>query len=172
MASRKSGKGRHKANRLPRRLFKRPPGPRRPSDALLSKVPPGARLVYSPAGHEKMSDVLREFVDPYWNSAPDESALRGLLSLAIVAWNAALLPDDEGEEMVDEMIATGFPRASAAERAEARGLLESLVARKREHFAANRRAIVSFELMDEGHEYRIHVMSTLPSDGLKPEDFP
>jgi hypothetical protein len=40
-------------------------------------------------------------------------------------------------------------------------LVEALVRRKEELFAANRRALVSFELTDRGDDYHLTVASTL-----------
>ena len=152
MASRKPRKDRRKGDRLPRRLFKRALGP---------AIPPGSQVLYEPAGREKMSEVLEEFVEPYRDSADTFDAYRKLLSVALVAWNAALLPEGKRRAMIDEMIAAGLPHASAADRAQTRGLIEAMVRRKQEHFAANQRAIVSFELTDRGDDYYLAVASTL-----------
>jgi hypothetical protein len=152
MASRRSKKDRRNRDRLPRRLFKRARGP---------AIPPGTRVVYEPAGREKMSEVLEDFIEPYRDSADTEDAFRKLLSMALVAWNAALLPEGERRAMIDEMIAAGLPRAAEADRAQARGLIEAMVRRKEQHFAANRRAIISFELTDRGDDYHLSVASTL-----------
>lgn len=71
---------------MPKRLFKRGP---------LTAIPPGIKVVYEPAGHEKMSDVLDDFIEPYSDVADTEDAYRKLLMLGQMAWNTALLPDDE-----------------------------------------------------------------------------
>jgi hypothetical protein len=170
MASRKPKNDRRKRDRLPRRLFKRPrdsaipPGDRDSAIAAGSRgpaVPPGTRVVYSPAGREKMSEVLEDFIEPYKDSAPTEDKMRNLLTLGILAWNAALMPEPKRQAFIDEMIEAGFTRANAADRALARDLVEIMVRRKLEHFAANRRAIVSFELTDRGYDFHLSVASTL-----------
>ena len=79
----------------------------------------------------------------------------------MLAWNAALLPEDKRRAMVDEMLAAGFAGASAAVRPEARRIIEAMIRRKEEHFAANRRAIVSFQLTDRGDDFHLAVASTL-----------
>ncbi len=43
-------------------------------------------------GIEKMSKVLEEFVEPYMDMATDEQGYRTVLTLGMLAWNAALLP--------------------------------------------------------------------------------
>ena len=63
--------------------------------------------------------------------------------------------------MIDEMVEAGLPRAAETDRAQAREIIEMLVRRKEEHFTANRRAIISFELTDTGDDYHLSVASTL-----------
>ncbi len=79
----------------------------------------------------------------------------------MLAWNAALMPESEGRATIDMAIEAGFKRSSGADRATAKEFVEALVQRKREHFASNQRAIVSFELTDTGDGYHLSVMSTL-----------
>jgi hypothetical protein len=152
MASRKPDKGRGKKDRLPKRLFKQRRGP---------AIPPGTNVVYEPAGREKMSEVLEDFIEPYKDMADTDDAFRKLLNLAVLAWNAALLREDQRRAMIDETLEVGLPGASEADRALAREFVEELVRRKEEHFAANRRAIYSFELTDTGDGYHLSVASTL-----------
>jgi hypothetical protein len=161
MASRKPKKHRPGRDRLSRRLSKRLRGAAYSPAVRNPAVPPGARVVYQPAGHEKMSEVLEDFVEPYRELADTEDAFRELLTLGIVAWNAALLPEDGWQAMTDEMFDAGFSHAPRADRARARELVELLVRRKLEHFAANQRAIISFELTDTGDSFHLSVISTL-----------
>ena len=108
-----------------------------------------------------MSDVLEDFVDPYWDMADDADALRKLLSLAVLAWDAALLPEPKRQAMIDDTLGAGFSRASEADRAQAREFVELMVKRKLEHFPDNRRAIISFTLTDTGTGYHLSVASSL-----------
>ncbi len=124
-------------------------------------IPPGTRVVYEPEGREKMSEVLEELVEPYRDQAEGYDAFKKLLQLGVLAWNAALLPEEKRQVMVDEILAAGFARASAADRAEVRQFIEAMIRRKEELFAANRRAIISFELTDRGDDFYISVASTL-----------
>ncbi|MGC8643187.1 MAG: hypothetical protein ACP5XB_25280, partial [Isosphaeraceae bacterium] len=131
---------------MPKRLFKRGP---------LTAIPPGIKVVYEPAGHEKMSDVLDDFIEPYSDVADTEDAYRKLLMLGQMAWNTALLPDDERQVIIDQTLDAGFARTSGPTRAAAREFIETLVRRKLEHFAGNRRAILSFSLTDTGDGYHL-----------------
>jgi hypothetical protein len=141
-----------KKDRMPRRLFKQ---------GRMPAIPPGSKVVYEPAGREKMSDVLEDFIEPYRDMADTEDAFRKLLTLALLAWNAALLPEDRRRTMIDETLGAGFSRASEADRSQAREFVEVMVRRKEEYFPSNRRAIISFELTDKGDDYHLSVASTL-----------
>jgi hypothetical protein len=152
MASRRSKKNNRNKDRLPKRLFKRERGP---------AIPPGTRVVYEPAGREKMSDILDEFIEPYEELAANEESYRKLLNLGVLAWNAALMPEDQRRTAIDEMLREGLPRSSKEDRAQAKAFIETLIRRKEERFAANQRAIISFELTDTGDGYHLTVASTL-----------
>jgi hypothetical protein len=152
MASRRSKKGNRNKDRLPKRLFKQVRGP---------VIPPGSRVVYEPTGREKMSETLEDFIEPYRELADNEDAFRKLLNLGVLAWNAALLPDDQRRRAIDETLSAGLSRSSKEDRALAKEFIEKLVRRKEERFAANQRAIISFELTDTGDGYHLTVASTL-----------
>ena len=108
-----------------------------------------------------MSDVLEAFVEPYMNSIEGNEAFRRLLTIATVAWNAALLPEDQRTALIDTALKAGMPGATEVVLAETRSLIASMVERKKTHFASNRRAIVSFELEPRGRDYHLSVASTL-----------
>lgn len=152
MASRKPRKDHRSKDRLPKRLFKRERGP---------AIPPGYQVVYEPAGREKMSEVLEDFVEPYMEFADTEDGFRKLLNLGMLAWNAALLPEDQGSAIIDETLGAALPGASRVNRTSAREFIELLIQRKKKHFAANRRAIISFKVTDTGDGYHLSVASSL-----------
>jgi hypothetical protein len=152
MASRRSKKDNPKRDRLPKRLFKRVRDP---------AIPPGTRVVYEPTGREKMFETLEDFIEPYREVAHNEDAFRKLLNLGVLAWNAALLPEDQRRTAIDETLREGLPGSSEEDRAQAKALIEMLIQRKQEQFGASQRAIISFELTDTGDGYHLSVASTL-----------
>ncbi|MEO6808181.1 MAG: hypothetical protein ABI353_03600 [Isosphaeraceae bacterium] len=162
MAARKSNKARRKKNQAPKRLFKQElstPVPLfRPE--LNALIPPGDIGIYEPDGVEKMSKVLQVFMEPYWGLAESEDAARSLLALAAAAWNATLLPEDQRNAMLDEILRTGFARSSAKDRVAAREFIETMIRRKEELFASNRRMIASFKLTNLGDQYHLSVASS------------
>lgn len=145
-------KGKRKKDRTPRRLFRQKREP----------VPPHTpRIVSQPAGREKMSEVLEEFVHPYLDLTDNADDYRKLLLMAVLAWNAALMPEEKRRGMIDDTLSAGLPQATDADRAAARALIEEMVRRKQDHFPANRRNIISFQVTDTGDGYHLLVASTV-----------
>jgi len=127
------------------------------------KLPENVLLVESPPGHS-MSEVLLDFIDPYLDESPedeeDADGLRNVLAVAVVAWNAAILPSQKGEKLIEACLAT-MPEQM---RAEARQWLDELVRRKHQHFADNRRLIIDYTVTMRSDGPHVQVMSTL-TDG-------
>lgn len=110
-----------------------------------------------PSGQEKMSDVLWAFIEPYRDYAATEEALRKLLTTALIAWTAALQPEDEREASIARM-AEGLP-ADKTLRAEFREIVHEMIERKLKYFAKYDRPIVDYELADTGTNYHLSVVS-------------
>ncbi|MBC8462076.1 MAG: hypothetical protein H8D67_29255 [Deltaproteobacteria bacterium] len=55
-------------------------------------------ILYQPSGEVKMSEVIMDFIEPYREYANTYEAHRKLITLALLAWNAALLPLSYAEE--------------------------------------------------------------------------
>jgi hypothetical protein len=134
---------------------------------LAAKVAQGplgpSQFVVNPKGVEKMSDVLDDFVAPYEDSAATKEEYEKLLTLAITAWNAALLPEAERSQMLEEVLGKGLPDLPKSLRKDLRAFVDELIVRKLTHFAANRRAIVDFTLQETRDGYHLSVASTLES---------
>ena len=122
-----------------------------------SLLPPETMILHDPPGMVKMSKVLEDFAKPYMESNPTEESLRKLLTVASVAWNAALLPPIEREKLLRETEET----LPAELRNDYRIVIEPMIERKLAYFADNRRMILNFELtMGRGNPF-LNVMSTL-----------
>src|SRR5260370_29717067 len=124
-----------------------------------SFLPGDTAIVYDPPGAAKMSEVLLEFVEPYMESAVTEDALRKLLTMAIVAWNAALIPPAEREAIIRKTEDSLLPGM----RADFRAILAPLILRKQQYFSDNRRSIIDFTLTMERAGPYLQVMSSLPA---------
>jgi len=130
--------------------------------AKVARGPLGdSKIIVNPQSQEKMSDVLGDFVAPYERSAETKEDYERLLTLGITAWNAALLPAAERSRMLDEVLGKGLPGLPKNLQRDVRALINELVERKLTHFAANRRAIVDFTLVETHDGYHLSVASTL-----------
>jgi hypothetical protein len=118
------------------------------------------KVVRNPPGQVKMSEVLREFVAPYWHIPDSEEAMRKLITTALVAWNAALLPEAERAENLQE-IATALPEET---HEDFYAIVAEMIERKDKHFAQYDRTIVDYELVDRGDDYHVSVMSFVPGE--------
>jgi hypothetical protein len=150
-----------KAKRRQRRRRKRRQKPLEGLKRKLEQGPlQGQEFVIEPSGEVKMSEVLTAFIEPYIESASTEEAYRKLLMLAIVAWNAALLPEEDQQGIVDKAVEV-MPAASWAMRAYMRAIMSELIERKKTYFSEHTRMILDFELTEMGEDYHLSVASTL-----------
>jgi hypothetical protein len=113
-------------------------------------------FVYNPAGVTKMSEVLLDFIEPYRDYAPDTEAMHKLITTALVAWNAAFLPETEQEESLRKIGKT-LP-ADAVEDFYA--IVREMIERKNKYFADHTRSILDYELTGTKGDYHISVIST------------
>jgi len=147
-------KRRHKRHQKPKRL-----------EGLKRKLAQGPfrgqKTVIAPSGQVRMSDVLADFVEPYRQSADTEEAYRKLLTLAVMAWNTALLPEKAQHAMVDRVLDEGLPTAPPELKTGLKEIVHRLMARKKVYFSENKRTIIDFELTDTGRGYHLAVASTL-----------
>lgn len=143
-----------KKDRKPRRLFKKA---RSHPWAIPIRHGPTSEML----GAESMSDVLRDFIKPYEDGIETETGLKKLLTLAVLAWNAALLPEDQRDAPVEDCLNAGFSKSSEADRAEAKKFIDMMIRRKEMHFSEIRRAIISFQVTDAGERWNLTVSSML-----------
>jgi hypothetical protein len=117
----------------------------------------GATILEMPPGERKMSEVLLEFIEPYTDQCPTEDALGKLVTVGVVAWNAALESGSKRQEFIDHMVEAVPPEARPAMR----GIIAELIQRKLAYFAGNRRAIVDYQLSMTPQGPHLSVVSTM-----------
>ncbi|AGA29868.1 hypothetical protein [Singulisphaera acidiphila] len=139
-----------KKHQPPRRLFKQD----RPSPVSVVSIANSKMF-----GQESMSDVLRDFAEPYLPMANCETELRSLFNLAILGWNAALLPEKQRQASIETYFKATLRGAPEDELAKAWKFVKELIQRKETLFAANKRAFVSVSLSNNGSKFQLHVKS-------------
>jgi hypothetical protein len=158
MADKKSKRRRHrkKPERLERLQRKIAQGPYKDYEIL----PPSEDV-------EKMSVILKKFVEPYIEFTDSEESYRKLITLAVMAWNASLLPEEDGKRMIDDIFGKGLPKGETELIAGLREIVDALVERKKAYFSKVRRQIIEFDVIDLGDQYYISVASTI--EGNRPQ---
>lgn len=151
-----------KPKKSKRKQKQRPPGS--PSlESKLRRLRRQGTLLTEPPDGIKMSDVLQAFVEPYLDLANTLDELRLLFLTAVLAWNIALLPEDQQQAAIEDLVEKGI-RAEDEEaegaRADLRSVLKELVARKELLFAEYNRFIVNFRLVGTGDGYHLTVLSS------------
>jgi hypothetical protein len=117
-----------------------------------------SEIQINPEGEVKMSEVLRDFVEPYVETTENQTQYENMLSLAIISWNLSFLPKDRQQEI----IANIYETTNDAETAEFyEHFIYTMIQRKQAYFSEYTRQIVDFEVTDVGSEYRVAVASTL-----------
>src|SRR4051812_3308600 len=120
--------GSRKKKRQPEKRKRGRPKKTRP---IPQGLPPGATVIVSPRGELKMSEVLLAFAEPYLETCPNDDAFKRLLSVAVMAWNAALYSGKQRADFVHQMVETVPPDI----RADMRAIVEEMILRKETQFA-------------------------------------
>jgi hypothetical protein len=114
-------------------------------------------LISTPPGELKMSEVLEEFIEPFEEFRQTEEQLDKLLSVAVIAWNTALLPAGEREGFIEKTLQS----VPAEAREDLRSILLDLIRRKLALFVDVQRSILNYELISAPSGPRLNVISTL-----------
>jgi hypothetical protein len=143
-------KRRRKQEALRRHRQRKQPTALHPTD-FFDPVP----VACGPIGGIKMSAVLEDFIAPLTELAEDYEAHSNIVSMGVVAWNAALEPEHRRAAFVGCMIDAAMNGATIEDRLTCRELIEDLIARKLQHFANYRRPILSYHLdkLEDGSLY-------------------
>ncbi len=112
---------------------------------------PGQQIQILQTG-QKMSEVIANFAQPWLELAKTEEQHKTLLRLALLAWNAALLPEAKRWEGTD-------PKITEALGEPGMRLLQQMIARKLALYADIEWPILDYELSGSGEDLRLNVIS-------------
>ena len=122
----------------------------------------GRKLLYEPEGYEKMSEVVQDFIEPYMEYATTRETMGRLILLAILAWNASMLPDDKAKAIVKG--AVNSQPLSKSDREMMIRVLEELIQRKKKHFAHYTRQILDYDLTETEDGFHLSIVSFVDAD--------
>ena len=120
-----------------------------------------ANMPIEPKGAIKMSEVLQQFVEPYLDTVHNLKQCKALLSLAAIAWNAAVMPESEQKTILDTFLEQQLSSQDAETQQEVTQMITELITRKNQHFSHIKRLIMDFDVKQSGQRYDISVASTL-----------
>jgi hypothetical protein len=114
-------------------------------------------VVKDPPGFEKVSDMLAKLAGPLVEQSKTKEDYKKVLHLAVIAWNAALLPEGERAGMLHEKeIADNLGPPGIR-------LVEELIERKLALFPNERRQVLDMELVARNGRFHLSVASEIPT---------
>jgi hypothetical protein len=116
----------------------------------------GSKILVQPSGQRKMSEVLLEFLEPYSQYWKTKEELNKLLGVAVIAWNASLLPSNERKEIIENAVKVAPPEI----RQDMKVIVEEMMQRKERHFAHNKRMIMNYQVTMTKEGPHVTVLST------------
>lgn len=120
------------------------------------------KMVANPEGISKMSEILEEFAEPYYEFAITYGQRKKLFETAMFVWNLCLMPEDDRALSLVELMEQEIYEDE--DREDFKQIVSELMVRKLTYFADVRRTIVEFQLADHGHAFHLSVASTMPGE--------
>jgi hypothetical protein len=123
------------------------------------------KVIQSPSGEEKMSDVIHRFAEPLQDE--DGDVPPNMIRFAILVWNASILKKGEREEIIKD-IENVLPDPDEEMREIMISIIDMLLERKEKHFSDNKRFILDYHITETDNRVDLDVVSTLPK-GYNPD---
>ena len=114
-------------------------------------------------GAGKLSAVILEFARPLTENVDDDQ-FSTAITLAILCWNVALLPDDDQERELSLLRTKMAKDKPAWWVRDLEGWTRQLVDRKKKLFGHDRRMVVNYTITNEGDDLHLYVVSTYVPD--------
>jgi len=103
-----------------------------------------------------MSEVLLDFIEPYTEEAQSEDEFRSLITMGLVAWNTALLPEEIREQTLDRLIDEAVRDGAD----DFRQVIHEMIERKQRWFAQIKRLMLKYDLTVSEKGCHLSVIST------------
>jgi hypothetical protein len=123
------------------------------------------KVIVSPPGTEKMSEVILRFAEPL----QDEYGVvpPNMIRLAILVWNASFLPEDTQKQAIKNIVEI-VPVTEREARREMILAISMLLERKENYFSDNKRVIMDYHITESAHRLNLDVVSTV-AEGYDPD---
>ena len=108
---------------------------------------------------ERMSEILREYADPFLNIVDTDSKAEyeKAIMISIMFWNYSIVKEASSKEQkkIEKMLR---PMMSDVE---SKYIIEYMLDRKRQMYPDNKRMIMSYEVTETSDSYNLYVVSTM-----------
>ena len=129
-----------------------------------------ATVLENPPGFRKASDIILDFADPFVEALKKvcpsnlhDEVRKNAIRLAVMVWNAALLPEREILEAKRNIVsALAMPESGKDFDGFLSVWFDVLLDRKRKEFASDKRMMADYEFTGAGDNLRLNVMSVIP----------
>ena len=122
------------------------------------------KIVYQPNVGKKLSAVLLDFVSPFQEKDMTDEAYRKLMALAVIAWNATILPEVEGKKLVETSVQSIVDSAGEEWRSGAEFAIAMLIEHKKRKYADDQRFIVEYRLAETENGYHLAVATLMKEE--------
>ncbi|MBA4379174.1 MAG: hypothetical protein C0393_00525 [Anaerolinea sp.] len=112
---------------------------------------------------KKLSAVLLEFIAPYNDPSYNKQAYDKLITMAVIAWNAAILEGKERKQFVNKAIASILEITGEEWRKDAENILAMMIKRKEQFFADDKRFVVEYSWSETKSHRHLAVSTSLKS---------
>jgi hypothetical protein len=116
------------------------------------------KTLINPEGEISISDAVSKIIAPYRDTAQDYKSFHKLVTIACTAWNASILPAEERESMLADMLKLMPDQQSREDFTE---IVKELMKRKNWLYPKVNRMIVQFKVTERRNDFHVAIASTL-----------
>jgi len=122
------------------------------------------KILVEPERVARMSEVLEEFAMPFLGSVETLEECERVFSVAVLAWNVALFPEDEQGKTYEAIIDEVMAESKLEDKEFLKNMVSLLIARKNSRFAEYNRFIIDLDITSTPTGFNLKVASTLEKD--------
>jgi hypothetical protein len=115
-------------------------------------------LVVEPKGVDKLSGIILDFAEPFLELGLQEKVI---LTLAIIAWNISMFPEEDRASKIEELIEKHIPHDDPRYLTILKATIAAMVLRKLQMYPDNKRLILGYDFTESGDGMTLNVLSTL-----------
>lgn len=116
------------------------------------------QTLVNPEGEISISDAISKIIAPYRDTAQNYQSFHKLVMVACTAWNAAIMPIEQRESMLADMLKLMPDQQSREDFTE---IVKALMKRKNRLYPKVNRMIVEFKVTERRNDFHIAIASTM-----------